>query len=150
MEAARAATAFFSIYRAQLAVGFALFAATLLGSLAAAAYILVKMPPDYLQSPENVPFWPGRPAWQRTMARVGKNLLGVVLVATGIVLSLPGVPGQGILTVLIGVMLLDFPGKRRVERRIIGYPRVLSSVNRLRARFGRAPLEVGAPSGVPS
>lgn len=150
MEATRVAMSFFSIHRAQLAVGFAIFAVTLLASLAVAAYVLVRMPPDYLQSPENAPFWPGRPAWQRTMARVGKNLLGVLLVATGVVLSLPGVPGQGILTILIGIMLLDIPGKRRVERRIIGNRRVLSSVNRLRARFGRAPLEVGAPSDVPS
>jgi hypothetical protein len=40
----------------------------------------------------------------------------------GIILALPGVPGQGILTVLIGVMLLEFPGKRRLERAIVGRP----------------------------
>lgn len=137
-------------FRAELAVGFLVGAATLLGSLALAAFFLVRMPADYLQSPENAPFWPDRPAWQRTAARVGKNLLGGLLVAVGIALSVPGIPGQGILTILIGIMLLDIPGKRRVERRLIGHGHVLSSVNRLRARFGRAPLQLSDLPAAPS
>ena len=36
--------------------------------------------------------------------------------------------------------MLDFPGKRRLERRLIGRPRILRSINRLRARFNRPPL----------
>lgn len=54
-------------------------------------------------------------------------------------------PGPGVLTILIGVMLLNFPGKRRLERKLVERPRVLEAINRLRARFGKAPLilEVG-------
>ena len=69
-----------------------------------------------------------------------KNASGIALVALGFVLSLPGIPGQGLLTILLGVMLLDFPGKRRLERRLVGMPRVFDRVNRLRARFGKPPL----------
>jgi hypothetical protein len=58
----------------------------------------------------------------------------------GLLLSLPGIPGQGLLTVLIGLMLVDFPGKLRLERWLIGLPRVLQTVNRLRQRYGRPPL----------
>jgi hypothetical protein len=135
-------------FQAELAVGLLLGVATLLGSMALATFFLVRMPADYLQSPENAPFWPDRPAWQRTAARVGKNLLGALFITLGIVLSIPGIPGQGILTILIGIMLLDIPGKRRIERRLIGRGHVLSIVNRLRARFGRAPLELGdLPAG---
>ena len=39
-----------------------------------------------------------------------KNLLGVLLVILGGIMTLPGVPGPGILTILLGVMLLNFPG----------------------------------------
>ena len=45
---------------------------------------------------------------------IGKNMAGVLLVVLGILLSLPGVPGQGILTILLGIMLLDFPGSAGV------------------------------------
>ena len=78
-----------------------------------------------------------------------KNLFGVFLVALGIVLSLPGVPGQGVLTILMGAMLLDFPGKRRVERWLLRRRGVFTSINRLRARFGRRPLELDAPATAP-
>ena len=59
---------------------------------------------------------------------------------TVIVFSLPGVPGQGILTVVVGILLMDFPGKKRLERRIIGIPRVLEAINRLRRNRGREPM----------
>jgi hypothetical protein len=33
-------------------------------------------------------------------------------------MSVPGVPGQGLLTILLGVMLLDFPGRRSLELKV--------------------------------
>jgi hypothetical protein len=79
-----------------------------------------------------------RPGW--TLARVGRNLAGLALIVVGAALSVPGVPGQGVLTMLAGVLLVDFPRRRRVERALFGRPGVLSRLNRLRARFGRPPL----------
>jgi len=49
-------------------------------------------------------------------------------------------PGQGIFTILIGIMLLNFPGKYRLERWIVARRPVLRSINWLRRRAGRAPL----------
>jgi len=69
-------------------------------------------------------------------------LLGVLLVAVGIVLSLPGVPGQGLLTVLLGVMLIDFPGKRTVEQKLLKRPAITNGITRLREKFGKPPLEL--------
>ena len=60
--------------------------------------------------------------------------------ALGIVLSLPGVPGQGILTILLGIMLLDFPGRRKLEHKLVSRPQVLKTINKLRHRFGKPPL----------
>jgi hypothetical protein len=73
-------------------------------------------------------------------AHIAKNVLGFILVVVGIMLSLPGVPGQGILTILIGIMLLDFPGKRELERRIVSCPGLFQAINALRRRFGKPPL----------
>jgi hypothetical protein len=76
---------------------------------------------------------------------VGKNLLGFVLVVAGVLMSLPGVPGQGVLTILMGVMLIDFPGKHRAERWLVTRRPVLAAVNRMRARVGREPLVTDLP-----
>ena len=73
-------------------------------------------------------------------AVIAKNLLGVFLVLLGILLSLPGVPGQGILTILLGLIMLDIPGKRPLEARIIKRPTVRDAINKLRTRYNKPPL----------
>jgi hypothetical protein len=65
----------------------------------------------------------------------------------GSILALPGVPGQGMLTVLIGFVLIDLPGKRRLERKLVGRPRILRAINRLRKRFGSPRLVLGRRRG---
>ncbi len=120
--------------------GLVLFAITFSFSLGIVSFILVKIPATYFREDHPRDLWIALPAPLRIAGLVGKNILGVLLVALGIVLSLPGVPGQGLLTILLGIMLLDFPGKRGLERRLIGRPNVLSSVNRLRHRFGKPAL----------
>jgi len=41
---------------------------------------------------------------------------------------------------LIGLILMDIPGKRPLEARLIRRPAILSSVNKLRARYNKPPL----------
>jgi len=82
-----------------------------------------------------------RPAL-RWAGLIGKNVLGIVLVLLGIVMSLPGIPGQGVLTILLGIMLLDLPGKRRLEQKILKQPKVLEKINRLRHKFSKPPLVI--------
>jgi hypothetical protein len=72
--------------------------------------------------------------------RLAKNVLGIGLIVLGLLLSLPAVPGQGVLTMLIGLMLVDFPGKRPLEKKLVARPGVLETMNRLRAWLGRPPL----------
>jgi hypothetical protein len=86
----------------------------------------------------------GWPPWLRQSLRAGKIALGVILLLLGIVLSLPLVPGPGIVLLLVGLSLVEFPGKRTLEARLVGMPGVLSKVNAIRRRFGRAPLQMPA------
>lgn len=111
-------------------------------SLAVVSFILVRIPANYFREDRAEPFWSGRHPLIRLIGVIAKNLLGLVLVALGIVMSIPGVPGQGILTILLGIMLLDFPGRQKFERKIVSQPRVLKNVNKLRARFGKPKLEL--------
>lgn len=76
----------------------------------------------------------------RLAGKVGKNLLGGLTFVAGFVMALPLVPGPGVLFMLIGLVLLDFPGKRALISRGLRQPGVLASVNRVRARFGKAPV----------
>ena len=68
--------------------------------------------------------------------------LGLLLIVVGVILSIPGVPGQGLLTIVVGVMLLDIPGKHRLVRAVVRRKGVLKNLNRLRASFGRPPLVI--------
>jgi hypothetical protein len=114
-------------------------------SIAVTIAVVVRLPADYFVVEERPLPFAGHARPFRWAARVGMNLLGVLLVLVGIVLSLPGVPGQGLLTILFGVMLLDLPGKRALERKIVRRPAIHGSINRLRSRYGRPPIIVGAP-----
>ena len=119
-----------------------IFVVTFAISLAIVSFILVRIPPDYFKENRNKKVLPGKNPVLRYLAIFGKNLLGIVLVVLGIVMSIPGVPGQGILTILLGVMLLDFPGKRRLESKIVCRPHVRKTINRLRKKFGKPELEL--------
>jgi hypothetical protein len=73
-------------------------------------------------------------------ARLAKNGLGVVLIGMGFVMLF--VPGQGVLTILLGVSLLDFPGKRRLEIRLVRIGSVHRSINWIRRRAGKTPIQL--------
>ena len=123
-----------------VAIGVAIFLITFCANLALVSFILVKIPSDYFKESNHSTFLTNQSAVVRVLAVIGKNLLGIVLVVLGILLSLPGVPGQGVLTILLGIMLLDFPGRRRFERWIVGWPKVFNGINKLRQRFEKPPL----------
>src|SRR5580700_2224334 len=82
---------------------------------AAVIFVLLKLPSTYFVDPIPPLFDAERHLALSWAILIGKNLLGAIIFFFGILLSLPGVPGPGLLTILIGVMLLDFPGKRRLE-----------------------------------
>jgi len=76
----------------------------------------------------------------RGIGIVLKNLFGTILFLAGILML--GLPGQGILTILIGLMLLDFPGKQKLELWMVRLPAVGKALNWMRKRGDRPPLEI--------
>ena len=126
----------------KVVVGALIFLASFFINLGIVSFILVKLPADHFSKSRKTKFWAGpRPAIHAAKV-IGKNIGGLLLVALGIVLSLPGVPGQGLLTVLLGIMLLDFPGRHRLEQKLLSKPSIVNTINRLRERFDKPPLQL--------
>jgi hypothetical protein len=111
------------------------------GTLIAIPYILVRIPPNYFDTRDDHRIWlENHHPVLRLMGVAAKNLLGLIFLLAGFAMLF--LPGQGILTMLIGVSLLDFPGRRHLERRLIGRPSVLQAINKVRKKFGKPPLEI--------
>jgi len=128
----------FPLSAGTLLLGLAVWLAATVATLAVAALIIVRLPPTYFA--EDDAHHAARVAPWRSPRALAQNLFGFVLVIVGLVMSIPGIPGQGLLTVLIGLMLLDFPGRRRLEKALARRPSILATMNRIRARFGHPPL----------
>ena len=121
-------------------LGLLLFLTFSAGGVAIVTAVLIRLPAAYFSEHRPNEFWINAHPVLRWTGLIMKNIIGVTVVAIGLVLSLPGVPGPGLLTILLGIMLMDFPGKRRLERWLIRRPKVLAAVNHLRQQHGKAPF----------
>ena len=114
---------------------------TFVVSLATLPWLVAQIPSDYFvhrkRHPTNLK--QGHPIIRMALL-IGKNLLGGVLLIGGLLMLF--LPGQGLLTLAMGMLLLDYPGKFTLERKIAQQPRVLNSLNWLRKKTGTPPLEV--------
>lgn len=121
---------------------FALAAVSVLmfiGSLIALPFLLARIPEDYFIDPHrHAGRWRHLHPMAYLLFKMTKNLFGWTLILAGILMLV--LPGQGILTILMGLVLSDFPGKYRLERRLASNPRILSAINWVRKRSGHAPL----------
>lgn len=139
-----------SLHKMQLLWGIGIFAISLLLSTFACGIVILQLREDHFHLEGAPESQTKRPPWKRTLLTLGKNILGVSLVILGLVMALPGVPGQGLLTMFIGLVLVDFPGKRDIERRIIARKAIFDGCNRLRRRFGKKPFTLDFdPHSVP-
>ena len=82
--------------------------------------------------------WRHRHPLLRLIFRGLKNVAGGGLVLLGLAMLV--LPGQGILTILIGLTFLDFPGKRRLEIWIVRRPSIRYVLDRVRKKAGRPRL----------
>ena len=109
-------------------------------TLVAVPVVVVRIPADYFARPER-----GTRLILRRHPVVGlvvlilKNLLGLVLLLAGIAMLV--LPGQGLLTIVIALTLLNFPGKYHLERWVVSRPPVLRAINWIRRRRGVPELE---------
>jgi hypothetical protein len=110
-------------------------------AIVAVPWVVTRLPQDYFARDERVAWREasGEPVFALIIG-VLKNILGLLLIVLGLVMLVT--PGQGILTLLIGLMLMNFPGKYYVERWLVMRPGVMRGLNWLRSRSGQSPFDV--------
>ena len=112
-----------------------------LGSLCAIPFILIKIPADYFSSLETKSRIDVRDlSFFRLLYLIFKNMVGIAFILAGLIMLL--LPGQGILTIIVGMSLFNFPGKYRLVRNIIRNKTILDTINKLRSKADKPPIEV--------
>ena len=102
-------------------------------SLALIPWLISKLPSDYfvrhitLPQPRNTEIHFLKTCWL-----VVRNLVGGLLFLAGIAMLF--LPGQGILTIILGIAIMSFPGKHRLLFAITARPSVQRSLNWLRKK----------------
>lgn len=101
--------------------------------------IVASIPPDYFSEPRRHPAC----LTQRypilcILLLIIRNLIGLTFALMGIIMLVT--PGQGVLTILVGLTLMNYPGKYRAERWLITQHSVWRFTNLLRHKAGKQPL----------
>jgi hypothetical protein len=109
-----------------------------IGTLIAIPMILVRLPADYFDTRTTRHWMKDHHPLLRLLGLVVKNVVGVVLLLAGFAMLF--LPGQGVLTMLIGISLMDFPRKRELEAKMIGQPTLLGVINTMRHKYDKPPL----------
>lgn len=97
--------------------------------------IIIFLPYDYFVRTE--PGFATLNPW-RMLLRILKNAFGVFLIIAGILMLF--LPGQGLLSIFLGISLVHFPGKRRLELRLLASKRIRASVAWMRHKANREPI----------
>lgn len=116
-------------------IGVSLF--TFFASLIAVPIVVIQMRSDYFvrSASKKMPRTP-----LQLVGRILKNALGVILLIMGAAMLF--LPGQGLLAILLGLSLLDFPGKRNLQLRLLRLRGVQRSVDWMRKKANKPPLVV--------
>ena len=112
----------------------------LIATIVGVPWVVTRLPKDYFVRSERV-------VWRASfdapllslITSMLKNLLGLLLVVLGLIMLVT--PGQGIVTLLVGLLLMNFPGKYHLERWLVLRPGVLKGLNWLRRRQGQLPFD---------
>jgi hypothetical protein len=101
------------------------------GTLVAVPIFFVRVPSDYFSRPRSAHSLP---------IRIVRTVVGLALVVIGIAMLV--LPGQGVLTILVGLSILDLPVKDRIILRLLRNPKVHRAIDDLRRKHGKEPLVV--------
>ena len=108
-------------------------------SLISIKWLVALIPSDYFIENKRNKYQSSYPlTW--LISIIIKNIIGYILIIGGILMLV--LPGQGLFTIIIGLMLSNYPGKYFIERKFIAIPSVLKTINWLRKKSNKPPLEV--------
>ena len=102
-------------------------------------WLVALIPSDYFIQKNNSEFRSNYPIfWLASI--IIKNLIGYTLIIGGILMLV--LPGQGLFTIFIGLMLSNYPGKFYIERKFIAIPSVLKTINWLRKKSNTPSIRI--------
>lgn len=108
---------------------------SLLVSIVLLPILVVRMPSHYFVGKRRARRW----TLPRKLFYLVRNSIACLLFLAGLAMLI--LPGQGLLTLLMAVMVSDIPGKYKLERWLVCKPGVLRSLNWIRHRYNRPPLK---------
>ena len=76
----------------------------------------------------------------KLLVLITKNFFGILLLLSGVLMLV--LPGQGILTIITGLVFIDYPGKYKFERKLLRQKGVINSINWIRSRLSKPSLKV--------
>jgi len=107
-------------------------------AIVAVPWVVLRLPVDALRRPTPVKTLRRRHPVLRALVFVLRNAVGLPLLILGVVMLVT--PGQGVLTILFALGVMDFPGKGRLERAILERKSVLRGLNWIRRTGGKPEL----------
>ncbi len=102
--------------------------------------IIIRIPRNYFRHelPPKSEKWE-IPNYTKYIFLFFKNIIGILIFFSGVIMLFT--PGQGLLTILIGLSLINFPGKRKLERKLISQKLIFKMINKIRKKSGVRPLK---------
>ena len=112
-------------------------------SILGISWFVANIPEDYfLESKRKSTKWHEQKPILRLVVIFGKNIIGVLLIIGGLLMLV--LPGQGLLTMVTGLLLINYPGKYRLERKLVSKPSIFRTLNWIRIKANKPPLKRNA------
>lgn len=109
---------------------------TFLMSLVLIPFLVARLPQNYFHKSYSFKHSLVRrfTLWE-ALKRLARNLIGIVLLLAGIAMLF--LPGQGLITIIIGIALMDFPYKKHLIYSLTRAKTVQKSLDWLRKKAGK-------------
>ena len=109
-------------------------------SILGISWFVAQIPEDYFLSSKRKP---SKCQEQNPILRLavlfGKNIIGVSLIIGGLLMLV--LPGQGLLTIVTGLLLINYPGKYKLEQKLVAMPSIFRALNWIRVKANKPPLK---------
>ncbi len=109
-------------------------------SILGIGWFVAHIPEDYFLSSKRKPTkWQEKKPILRLVVIFGKNIIGLFLIIGGLLMLV--LPGQGLLTMVTGLLLINYPGKYKLEQKLVAMPSIFRALNWIRIKAKKPPLK---------
>ncbi|MEM1282965.1 MAG: PGPGW domain-containing protein [Chlamydiota bacterium] len=102
-------------------------------------FAIIRMDPDYFIRDKSVKPTRTNHPYLWWVVKLIKNIIGIGLVIVGFLMLV--LPGQGVLTIFMGLLFMDFPGKRKLEISLTHRPGIQKIIDEIRLKANRPPIK---------